>query len=234
MASLEDLGIQAASLLVSAMSGGRRAFRVPQRHIWRAAPRRRRTRPGCRGRDRATPRRAGPTSDCSAPSRAPARSDAIAPTLAGGAGPGCPPGAGRLTGAGPRGRRSGEMSTVLQYSRVRVGASGRPPADGSTLSADGSLSSVTSEPAALVKACVGLSGPCPACGTCAERPAIATARHKETSCSGSPPSMSRRPAGDNAARRRARARRPASGWRPSRAPTRTAKASSKGASSCSS
>jgi hypothetical protein len=141
MAGLEDLGIQAASLLVSAMSGGRRAFRVPQRHIWRAAPRRRRTRPGCRGRDRATPRRAGPTSDCSAPSRAPARSDAIAPTLAGGAGPGCPPGAGRLTGVGPRGRRSGEMSTVLQYSRVRVGASGRPPADGSTLSADGSLSS---------------------------------------------------------------------------------------------
>ena len=61
-----------------------------------------------------------------------------------------------------------------------------------------------------------------------------TARHKGTSRSGSPPSMSRRPAGVSAARRRARACRPASGWRPSRAPTRTAKARSKGASSCSS
>jgi hypothetical protein len=35
MASLEGLGIHAPSWLVSAKSGGCRAFRVPQRHIWR-------------------------------------------------------------------------------------------------------------------------------------------------------------------------------------------------------
>jgi hypothetical protein len=39
MASLEGLGIQAPSLLVSVESGGCRAFRMPQRHIWRPGER---------------------------------------------------------------------------------------------------------------------------------------------------------------------------------------------------